>query len=216
VILNLIFGLPDQRPGGLVLTLIVALGSGVSAALLGIVYASACVRLPRTSLALQAALAILRGVPLLLLIFVLGQTTRLTLPAAGFLALVLYSLSHIGETFRSFLAQYPAPMTDQARLLGIGPMREWLTFRLPWTFRRSLDALATHWISLLKDTGALVVLGIGELTTVTKVLSERGSLAEWRTVVLTAGLLYLVTAIVLIRALAALRARYALKDVMSS
>jgi ABC-type amino acid transport system permease subunit len=210
MITSLLVGLPGQRPGGLVLTVMVAIGSAGCALLLGILYASICVRAPRASLVLQAALAVLRGVPLLLLIFVLAQTTTVSLPAAGFLGLVLYSLCHVGETLRSFLACYPPALADQARILGLGPLRA-MALRIPWTFRQSLDALATHWISLLKDTGALVVLGIGELTTVTKILSERGSLREWQLVLLTAGLLYLATATIFIVLLGRVRARYGLE-----
>src|SRR6185369_9342125 len=114
---------PGQRPGGLLLTVMIAVGSAVCAAVLGVLYASICVRAPRLSLGLQAALALLRGVPLLLLIFVLAQTTSASLPAAGFLGLVLYSLCHVGETLRSFLGSYPTALDDQARLLGLGPLR---------------------------------------------------------------------------------------------
>jgi polar amino acid transport system permease protein len=211
MIINLLIGLPGQRPGGLVLTVMIAIGSAVCAAVLGVGYASICVRAPRLSLGLQAALALLRGVPLLLLIFVLAQTTSVSLPAAGFLGLVLYSLCHVGETLRSFLGSYPTTLDDQARLLGLGPLRRLVTLRLPWTFRRSLDALATHWISLLKDTGALVVIGVGELTTVTKILSENGSLHDWQLVLVTAGLLYLATATLLIALLGWVRTHYVLE-----
>jgi ABC-type amino acid transport system permease subunit len=207
VITNLLIGLPGQRPGGLVLTLIVAVGSAACAVLLGLAYASVCVIVPRASLVLQAGLALLRGVPLILLIFALAQTTSVSLALAGFAGLVLYSLSHVGETLRSFLAAHPPVLDDQARLLGLGASRRLLTLRLPWALRRSLDALATHWISLLKDTGALVVLGIGELTTVTKILSENGSLHDWQLVLLTAGLLYLCTAVLLIGVLRWVRTR---------
>lgn len=205
---SLLVGLPGQRPGGLLLTVLVAVGSAFCAALSGVLYASFCVRAPRLSLGLQAVLALLRGIPLLLLIFVLGQATTLSLPVAGFVALALYSLCHVGETLRSFLACYPTLLDDQARLLGLGPVRRWLTLQVPWTFRRSLDALATHWISLLKDTGALVVLSIGELTTVSKILSERGGLGEWRVVLVTAGLLYLATAVLLIAGLDRVKSRF--------
>jgi polar amino acid transport system permease protein len=211
VITSLLVGLPGQRPGGLVLTVIVAVGSAACAVVLGMAYASVCVLAPRASLVLQAGLALLRGIPLILLIFALAQTTSVDLPLAGFIGLVLYSLCHVGETLRSFLASHPRALDDQARLLGLGPLRRLLMLRLPWTFRRSLDALATHWISLLKDTGALVVLGVGELTTVSKILSENGSLDDWQLVLLTAGLFYLTTAVLLISLLRWVRTRYVLE-----
>jgi polar amino acid transport system permease protein len=216
MIVNLLIGFPDQRPGGLLLSVLSAVGSGVGALLLGIVYATVCVQVPRLSLALQATLAVLRGVPLLLLVFMLAQTTRLSLPAAGFVALLLYSLSQVGEALRGFLAAYPSAVRDQARLLGLSWGREWIELRLPWSLRRSLEALATHWISLLKDTGALTVLGIGELTTVARALSERASISDWQVVIGAAALLYLGATITLTRALDFLRTRYALGGAVST
>jgi len=62
------------------------------------------------------------------------------------------------------------------------------------------DWITTHWISLLKDTGALVVLGIGELTTVAKVLSQApGSYERWVTVLVLAGALYLAATLALFK-----------------
>lgn len=205
---ELVLGFPGQRPGGLVLTVLMAVGAGLSAVVLGLVYATLCVQAPRFSLVLQTALAVLRGVPVLLLVFVLAQATGLLLTVAGALALLLYSFSHVGETLRSFLTAYPAAVREQARVLGLGWVREWFQLRLPWTFHRSLQALGTHWISLLKDTGALTILGIGELTTVARVLSERGSLSNWRSTLAAAALLYLGTTVVLIRILRHVRAPY--------
>lgn len=208
---NLILGLPDQRPGGLVLTVIVFAGSGAAALVAGTAYATICVEARWLGLGLQAALAVLRGVPLLLLMFVIAQGTALPIELAGFLALFLYSLCHVGETLRSFLGAYPPGAREQARSMGIGPLQEWALLRLPWTLRRSLDALGTHWVSLLKDTGALIVLGITELTTVARVMSEQASVADWELILGTAALLYLVTSFTLIRGVEFLKDRYSLE-----
>lgn len=211
MIVDLLIGLPGQRPGGLALSIVTAIGSGALAAAAGICYASLCVITPRLSLPVQGALACLRGVPLLLLVFALGQLTVLSLPVVGFVALFLYSLSHVGETLRAFLGAYPIALREQARLLGLSGPREWARFRIPWTLQRSLEALGTHWVSLLKDTGALTVLGIGELTTVAKILGEQRASGDWALVITIAALLYLISIIVLIRLLTVIRARFALE-----
>jgi polar amino acid transport system permease protein len=200
VIVDLLIGLPDQRPGGLLLSVICALAAGAMAVLAGLGYATACVAAPRLTLVVQGALALLRGVPLLLLIFAIAQLTGLPLWAGGVCALFLYSLSHVGEVLRAYLATYPVSLREQAHLLGISPAKEWLGLRIPWVARRSLDALGTHWISLLKDTGALTVLGIGELTTVAKLWSERQSTTGWLLVLCVAAALYLVAVLALARA----------------
>lgn len=204
---DLLIGLPDQRPGGLLLSVLSAVVAAACAVVVGILYATVCAAAPVLTVVLQAALALLRGIPLLLLIFGLGQITGLPLVVTGFVALTLYSLSYVGETLRSYLAAYPQTLREQARLLTLSPIREWLTLRIPWTFRQSLDALGTHWISLLKDTGALTVLGIGELTTVTRLLSERAATSEWVLILLTAAGLYLAAVLVLMRILSTMKIR---------
>jgi len=205
VITDLLIGLPDQRPGGIVLTVLVAVGSASVAVVLGAVYATICVHAPKLSLALQVPLAVLRGIPLLLLVFAIGQLTTLPLAVTGYLALALYSLCHVGETLRGFMASYPPILRDQSRVLGYGWLRDWLQLRLPWTLRSSLDALTTHWISLLKDTGALTVLGIGELTTVASTLSQTVGVTNWELILALAGLIYLSVAVILIQSLQLLR-----------
>jgi polar amino acid transport system permease protein len=208
MITDLLIGFPGQRPGGLALTIVMTIGSGVAAMVLGVTYATICVHLPRISLPLQAALAVLRGIPLLLLVFALAQLSSLALPAVGFAALLLYSLCHIGEILRGYLSAYPRVLRDQSRLLCVGRVREWAGLRLPWTFRQSLDTLATHWIDLLKDTGALTVVGIGELTTVASLLSERASSGQWELILAVSGLLYLGATVTLIQVIKFLRRSY--------
>jgi ABC-type amino acid transport system permease subunit len=208
VVVDLLIGLPNDRPGGLVLSVLIFLISAAGALAVGFLYATVCVALPRASVPLQVGAAALRGVPVLLLIFLAAQLTAFPVVIAGLAALVLYSFSHVGEILRSFLGAYPAQYAEQARVMGVGPVREWLQLRAPRTLGYALGALATHWISLLKDTGALILLGIGELATVAKVQSERDpSFQGWATVLLVAGALYLMTTLSLIRVLHIVRRR---------
>lgn len=212
MITDLLIGLPAQRPGGIVLTLILTVGSASGAIVLGVIYAVICVRFPLLSLGLQAALAVVRGIPLLLLVFALGQLTPLPLLFTGYLALLLYSLCHVGETLRGFLASYPLELRDQSRVLGHGWLRDWALLRVPWTLTNSIDALMTHWLSLLKDTGALVVLAIGELTTVATTLSLTADVNQWELIIATAGLIYLVVTVILIQFLEFLRTKMPSKE----
>jgi ABC-type amino acid transport system permease subunit len=186
-----LIGLPGHRPGGLALSLLLGFGSAAVALVAGLGYATVCVALPRGSLPLQAAMAVIRGIPVLVLVFMAGAGTPLTLVLGGFLALCLYSLCHVGEILRGFLGSYPRILRDQARLTGLSPLAEWAGLRVPWALRRSLGALGTHWISLYKDTGALAVLAIGELTTIVKLLSQTVSTELWIGILVRAAVLYL-------------------------
>lgn len=202
MVVNLLVGLPGDRPGGLVLTLFYAVASGGGAVLLGLVYAWIGVTWTRASLGLQAASAFIRGIPVLLLIFLTAHLSGLTTGGAGLVALSLYSFSHVGEVLRSFLGAYPAEMAEQARVMGMLPVWEWLLLRIPWTLRHAWAALSTHWISLLKDTGALVVLGVGELTTVAKALAETpANYNQWATIFVLAAAIYLLATFGLIKSL---------------
>jgi ABC-type amino acid transport system permease subunit len=210
MIVNLLMGLPNDRPGGLLLSVIVFVAAASGAVFTGLLYAAICVLFPRVSLILQATTALLRGVPVLLLLFFIAQTSALRVALAGLLALTLYSFSHVSEILRSFFASYPTHVAQQARAMGIGPVREWLQLRVPWALARSLGPLGTHWISLLKDTGALVILGVGELTTVAKVLSETTARYDrWVTVLLSAAGVYLFATLTLIWGLRVLQDRSA-------
>jgi ABC-type amino acid transport system permease subunit len=201
VLTTLLIGLPGHRPGGLALSLLLGVGSATVALLAGFGYATVCVALPRASLPLQGAMAFIRGIPLLILVFMAGTGTPLPLVLAGFLALCLYSLCHVGEIFRGFLGSYPRLLRDQARLTGLSPPAEWLVLRVPWALRRSLAALGTHWISLYKDTGALTVLAVGELTSIVQLLSQTVSTERWIRILAGAAALYLATSLAIAAAL---------------
>lgn len=198
---NLLIGLPGHRPGGLALSLLLGFASAAVALVAGLGYATVCVTLPRASLPLQAVMAVARGIPVLVLVFMAGAGTPLPLVLGGFLALCLYSLCHVGEILRGFLGSYPRLLRDQARLTGLSPGAEWFALRIPWALRRSLAALGTHWISLYKDTGALAVLAVGELTTIVQLLSQAVSTQRWIEILVSAAALYLATTLTIAGAL---------------
>jgi ABC-type amino acid transport system permease subunit len=215
MLINLLIGLPGERPGGLALTLVYFVASGFIAVAAGLTYATICTAFPRRSLVLQAGTAVVRGIPVILLVFLLAQLLPLRVGAAALAGLILYSLSHVGELLRSFLTAYPQPLREQAMVTGLTSTREWLQLRVPRTIACSLPALITHWISLLKDTGALVVLSIGELTTVAKTLSEStASSRHWLTVLTAAGVLYLAATLLLLWLLHRLRKQTFLKGLV--
>jgi ABC-type amino acid transport system permease subunit len=206
VIIYLVIGLPDERPGGLVLTLLFALSTGSVALVLGIGYAIVCVIFKQLGMILQIVFAFFRSVPIVMFVFLVANLSGLAVHYSGMLALCLYSLGHVGEILRSFMLVYPAILHEQSNILGIGPYEELMTLRLPWSLRYSWDALCTHWISLLKDTGALVVLGIGELTAVARALGEQSaSTQDWLVVFATASFLYLMATLGLIKTMGVLR-----------
>ncbi|MEO0443904.1 MAG: hypothetical protein AAFZ92_09220 [Pseudomonadota bacterium] len=195
----LLFGLPSSTLGGLALTVVLFLVSAVMALVLGYVYAVVIIQYTQLKTVLLTAAAMIRGIPLLLLVFMSSYLPNVSTLWSGILGLTLYSFSHVGEIQRGYLTKYPHYLTSQTRAMGIGWLRDWGHLRPLWIWNRSFQALLTHWISLLKDTGALVVLGIGELTTVAKVLSESShDTGRWLSVLMLTALLYLVATLGLI------------------
>ena len=203
---DLVIGLPGDRPGGLVLTVLFFVVAGTVSLAASLAYAVACTSVRPVAAILQGASALLRGVPVLLLVFLAAVVAPGPVEVAAFVGLLLYSWSHASEILRGYLAAYPRKLTDQARVMGLSAAAELVRLRIPWVLRRALDALLTHWVSLLKDTGALVVLGVGELTTLSKTLSETAATtAEWVTIVAAASGLYLTATLVLVTLVGRLR-----------
>jgi ABC-type amino acid transport system permease subunit len=203
---NLVLGLPGERPGGLVLSVLAFLAAAVGGAAVAALYAAVCVAYRFISWPLMVAATLIRGVPPILLVFALVHVPSFSPPLAGVLGLTLYSFSHVGEAIRAYLVVYPRQLSDASRVTGLHPFMDWLLFRLPWAMRRSLPALATHWISLLKDTGALVVLGVAELTTTAKLISESTAHVDsWALTLATAALLYFLATCALLGAISYLR-----------
>lgn len=202
----LVLGLPGQRPGGLVLTVLAFLGAALGGLALGIVYALACVAARAAAWPLMVINTCLRGLPPMLLVFALAHLPAFSPAEAGAAGLALYSLSHTGEALRAYLAVYPRPLAEAARVMGVHPLMDWLVLRLGWSLRQALPVLATHWVSLLKDTGALVVVGVGELTTVAKLVAEStASVGAWATALAAAAALYLLATYALLTLLDRLR-----------
>jgi polar amino acid transport system permease protein len=134
---------------------------------------------------------IARGVPLLVLIFVIafvlvpsgveavraagalaGTDNALTrLQAADFpmtarvvIALVFAYGAFEAETLRGGLVSLPRGQAEAARALGLSRVRTLRHVLLPQTFRRVLPTLGNDLICLLKDSSLVSVLGVRDIT----------------------------------------------------
>lgn len=198
----LIIGLPDERPGGITLSIILTLISGGISLVLGYFYAIVCNQNSALSLALRFFSSTCRGIPPLLLFFLIVNlrfqiyTSPLVLAIVG---LSLYSFSHVSEILRIYHLQYPSLYSEQAKLLGLTFIQNEQHIKIYWVIRNSWKALSTHWISLIKDTGGLVIVGIAELTTIAKLISEvTTDTLSWVLIFLLAGLLYFLVSVFMV------------------
>lgn len=163
----------DQTWGGLPLTLaLFALSLGLSfpmAVALALARRSGPAWL---SWAATAFIELVRGVPLVTLLFmaayllpaVLPQPYQVPLFWRALLALILFSAVYLAEVIRGGLQTVASEQSEAAEILGL---TWWQTQRrvvLPQALRAVLPALVGHAIGLLKDSSLVMVIGLHELT----------------------------------------------------
>lgn len=166
--------LPTLLQGALVtlqLTVISVVLGLIGGSLIGIVRLS---KITPVRWLARAYVDFFRGTPLLVQIFMIYfgipailQELNLTFTfdrlAAGVIALSLNSAAYIAEIVRAGIQSIEPGQAEAAKSLGLNPI---LTMRLvifPQAFRRMLPALGNEFISLLKDTSLVAVIGFEEL-----------------------------------------------------
>ena len=200
VLPNLLFGFPGHRPGGMLMTLILAFtanGLGfIIATLIGSGILSNIRAIRWTS---RLYVEIFRGLPLillLLLIYIVIGSRRFGLDlsprAAALIALALYSGAYQAEIVRAGLRAVPSQLVDAARVMGSHPWQVHLFVKMRYTLRVMAPAFAGQAISLFKDTSVVVIIGVAELMTVARSAlgSDVTNTQFWVSLYLFVGFLY--------------------------
>ncbi|MFN7528331.1 MAG: ABC transporter permease subunit, partial [Dolichospermum sp.] len=166
--------LPILLNGALV-TLQLAFISGllglISGSLIGIIRLSTIK--PLQFLA-RAYIDFFRGTPLLVQIFMIyfglpaifqeiGFNLTLNRFIAGVVALSLNSAAYIAEIVRGGIESIENGQTEAAKSLGLNPLQTMIYVIFPQAFRRMIPPLGNEFISLLKDTSLVAVIGFEEL-----------------------------------------------------
>lgn len=202
---NLLFGFPGQRPGGLLVSILLA----VVAVFLGFLIAVVIGAGNRSRLRTVRWLCFLyvqlfRGLPLILLLLLVHQllgTARrqgldLTVRTSALVALTLYSSAYQAEIVRAGLEAVPQKLVESARLMGSTPWQAYRLVKLRYTMRVMLPAFTGQAISLFKDTSVVVILGVSDLMTVARTAlgSDVGNAPYWVSTYLLVGALYFTVA----------------------
>jgi arginine/lysine/histidine/glutamine transport system substrate-binding and permease protein len=122
----------------------------------------------------RAYIDFFRGTPLLVQIFMvyfglpalikeLGFTFTFDRFAAAIVALSLNSAAYIAEIVRAGIQSIERGQTEAARSLGLNAMQTLRHVIFPQALRRMLPPLGNEFISLLKDTSLVAVIGFEEL-----------------------------------------------------
>lgn len=184
-----ILGLPAVSPdqwGGFALTIVLAT-TGLGIALpAGIVLALA----RRSSLPLFRSLSVayielIRGVPLVAVLFLASVMLPLLLPDSlsptkvgrACAAIGFFAAAYIAEVLRGGLQTIPSGQFEAARALGMNYVVTTLTVVLPQAFRVTIPPLINTMVAIFKDTSLVAVIGLTDFLGIVRVVTVD---PQWR------------------------------------
>ena len=174
-------GLPyveNERWGGLTLTLLLATFGIAFAFPLSILLAlGRRSRLPAVRVLSVAWIELVRGVPLISLLFMASVMLPLFLPEGvtidkllrALIAMIVFAAAYLAEVVRGGLQAIPHGQTEAADALGLGYWKKTLLVVLPQALRIAIPPLVNTFIGFFKDTSLVVIIGLFDLLTSIKV-----------------------------------------------
>jgi His/Glu/Gln/Arg/opine family amino acid ABC transporter permease subunit len=139
---------------------------------------------------------IIRGTPLfvqvLIVYYALPEAIGISFSpfTAGVIALGINSMAYISEIVRGGINAIPEGQWEAAYVIGLSPWKTLKGIILPQMLRMSLPSLINELTSLIKETSILMVIGVAELTKVSKDIVARE--LDPITIYLAAAALYLI------------------------
>jgi general L-amino acid transport system permease protein len=208
--------------GGLLLTLVIA-SVGIAASFpLGLLLALARRSdLPLVRWTAVGYIELVRGVPLVTVLFMASVMLPLFLPpdvtidklVRALVGVALFSAAYIAEVIRGGLQAIPRGQYEAADALGLGYWRKMGLIVLPQAIRLVIPGLVNSFISLFKDTSLVLIIGLFDLTGIIQQSVQAD--AKWfapqtaATGYFFAGFLFWVICFAMSRALAALEKKIA-------
>ena len=166
---------------GLPLTLILATGSMTAAFPLAVLLAlgrrseSPLIRAPCV-----AYIELIRGVPLITILFMAAVMVPILLPP-GFaldkalragIAFALFGAAYLAEAVRGGLQAVPRGQHEASEALGLGYWRRTALVILPQALTTAIPALVNTFIGTFKDTSLVVIVGLFDLLSTAKIAIE--------------------------------------------
>jgi len=165
--------------GGLLLTVFMAVVSILLCFPLGILMALG----RQSSLPVIRGLSVgfievVRGVPLIALLFVGSNMIPLFLPTSirpnlvvrAIIGLTLFSAAYLAENVRGGLQSIPRGQSEAANALGLNPGLTTALIVLPQALKVSIPAIVGQFISLLQDTTLVSILGLFDLLGISRTI----------------------------------------------
>lgn len=174
IIFALVAGTDLSRWGGLFLTFMLTIVGIVASFPIGVLLALGrrADGLPAVKYACIAFIELVRGVPLITVLFLASLALPLvspqldTVPQAvrAMVAITLFSAAYLAENVRGGLQSIPPGQAEAARALGMNPVQVTLFITLPQALRAVIPALVGQCIALFKDTSLVAIVGLLDLT----------------------------------------------------
>jgi His/Glu/Gln/Arg/opine family amino acid ABC transporter permease subunit len=153
------------------------------------------IRTKYSGYALNSFVWIVRGTPLfvqvLIVYYALPEIIGISLSpfTAGVIALGVNSTAYISEIVRGGINAIPEGQWEAAYVIGLKPWQTLQGIILPQMFTITLPSLTNELTALIKETSILMVIGVAELTKVSKDIVVRE--LDPMTIYLGAAALYL-------------------------
>jgi len=177
LLLLLFNGPPSQEWGGLLLTVFLSTVSILASFPLGILLAlGRRSSLPAIRFVCVGYIEVIRGVPLITLLL-LSTILKLFLPPNSFdpnditraaVVLALFTAAYVAEIMRGGFQAIPQGQIEAAQALGLVPIQTIRLIGLPQAIRKVVPALVGQFISLLKDTSLVSIIGLSDILKVSR------------------------------------------------
>ena len=157
--------------GGLLVTILLAAGGILLSFPLGVALAfGRRSSLPVVSAFSTVFIEVIRGVPLVTILFMFSIILALFLPVESridrlvraLMAVTVFSAAYSAENVRGGLQAVPLGQIEAAKALGMGNLKTTIFIVLPQALRAVLPAIVGQFISLFKDTTLVVIIGIND------------------------------------------------------
>ena len=176
-----VFGLPyveNERWGGLILTLLLTtIGIGFAFPLSILLALGRRSELPAIRALCVGYIELIRGVPLISVLFMASVMLPLFLPPGvsmdkllrAQIALVLFAAAYLAEVVRGGLQAIPKAQYEMADALGLGYWQKMGYVVLPQALRIAVPPLVNTLIGFFKDTSLVLIIGLFDLLSTIKV-----------------------------------------------
>jgi general L-amino acid transport system permease protein len=168
--------------GGLLLTLFLAVGGILLSFPLGVLLAlGRRSTLPAVRLVCVVYIEIIRGVPLIAVLFVGVFALQFLVPPAlspsdvtrALIAFIAFTGAYLAEVVRGGLQSIPKGQLEAAQAIGLSPVSTTRLVVLPQALRAVIPGIVGQFISLFKDTSLVAIVGLTEVLGIAQVIQQQ-------------------------------------------